>query len=88
MRRIYSVPIFWFAVGMAMLTAFGASALTLLMLRWPVAVGVVLALGVSALMLWAIVQVVTSGAQPMPTPVRDATATVDGRAVKEVEVMQ
>ena len=88
MTKHIAVPIFWFAVGMAMLTAFGASALTLLLLRWPVAVGVLMAFGVSALMLWGIVQVVTSGHQPLPTPARDATATVDGRAVKSVEVLQ
>ena len=87
MRKVYSVSIGWFAVGMAMLTAFGASALTLLLLRWPVAVGVLMAFGVSALMLWGIVQVVTSGHQPLPTPARDATATVDGVPVREVEVM-
>ena len=87
MRRIYSVSIGWFVVYMALVTALCASALTLALLRWPVATGVVLAAGVSVLMLVSIYQIVTSGHQPLPTPARDAAATVDGMPVKNVEVM-
>ena len=87
MRKIYSVSIGWFAVGMAMLTAFGASALTLLMLRWPVVGGFALAGIVSALAWLAIYRIVTSAARP-ERPARDAAATVDGVPVQNVEVMQ
>ena len=90
MRRIYSVPIFWFAVGMAMLTAFGASALTLALLRWPVATGVLLAAGVSVAMLVSIYQIVRSDRLSARMPQRDnrAAASVDGVPVKEVTVLQ
>ena len=88
MRRIYRVPTGWFVVYAALVTALCASALTLALLRWPVATGVVLAGGVSVLMLVAIYQVVTSGHQPIPQPERHAAATVDGVPVKSVEVMR
>ena len=90
MRRIYSVPIFWFAVGMAMLTAFGASALTLALLRWPVATGVLLAAGVSVAMFVFIVQIVTDDSHQVKRepPAPELSATVDGVPVKSVEVMQ
>ena len=73
---------------MALVTALCASALTLALLRWPVATGVLLAAGVSVLMLVSIYQIVTSGHQPLPKPVRDAAATVDGTPVKEVTVLR
>ena len=89
MRRIYSVSIVWFIVYMALVTALCASALTLALLRWPVATGVLLAVGVSVLMLTLIYQVVRSDrlSARMEPPVRDASASVDGRPVKSVEVM-
>ena len=88
MRRIYSVSIGWFVVYMALVTALCASALTLALLRWPVATGVVLAMGVSVAMLVSIYQIVTSGSQHTKPPARDAAATVDGVPVKEVTVLQ
>ena len=87
MRKQYTVSWGWYVTFMALVTALCASALTLALLRWPVVGGFALAGIVSALMLWGIVQVVTSGAQPMPTPDHRAAATVDGVPVKEVEVM-
>ena len=63
--------------------------LGLLILRWPVAAGVVIALAVCVLMWLAIVHVVTHGHQVKPVaPVRNAAATVDGVPVEVVEVMQ
>ena len=62
--------------------------LGLMALRWPVAAGVVLALAVCVVMWLAIYRIVTSGHQPLPKPVRNAAATVDGVPVKEVEVLQ
>ena len=82
MRRIYRVPTGWFVVYMALVTALCASALTLALLRWPVATGVVLAVAVSVAMLVCIYQIVTSGHQVKPVaPVRDAAATVDASEV-------
>ena len=88
MRRIYRVPTGWFVVYMALVTALCASALTLALLRWPVATGVVLAMGVSVAMLVSIYQIVTSGSQHTKPPVRDAAASVDGVPVKEVTVLR
>ena len=88
MRRIYSVSIGWFWAIMALQVTLGGVLLALLLLRWPLVGGVVLALAVCVVMWMAIYQVVTSGHQPVPPPVRDAAASVDGRPVKEVTVMQ
>jgi hypothetical protein len=88
MKKTYSVSIVRFVVYMALLTALCASALTLALLRWPVATGLLLTAGVSLAMLVTVYQIVTSGHQPMPTPARDAAATVDGVPVKEVTVLQ
>ena len=90
MRRIYRVPTGWFVVYMALVTALCASALTLALLRWPVATGVVLAAGVSVAMLVSIYQIVRSDrlSARMAPPVRDAAASVDGIPVKEVTVLQ
>ena len=88
MRRIYRVPTGWFVVYAALVTALCAAALTLALLRWPVATGVLLAAGVSVAMLVSIYQIVTSGSQHTKPPARDAAATVDGIPVKSVEVMQ
>ena len=71
----------------ALLCSLGGVLLGLLTLRWPVVGGVTLAIGVSVVMWLAIYRLVTSGHQPLPTPARDAAATVDGRPVKNVEVM-
>ena len=82
MRKVYRVSIGWFVVYMALLTALCASALTLALLCWPVASGVVLAVAVSVAMLVCIYQIVTSGHQVKPVaPVRDAAATVDASEV-------
>ena len=89
MTRHIEVSISWFRAIVAFQTALCASALTLALLRWPVATGVLLAAGVSVLMLVSIYQIVTSGHQVKPVaPVRNAAATVDGVPVKNVEVMQ
>ena len=88
MRKQYTVSWGWYVTFVALVTALCASALTLALLRWPVATGVLLAAGVSVLMLVSIYQIVTSGHQPLPTPARDAAATVDGVPVKSVEVMR
>ena len=89
MRKVYRVSIGWFVVYAALVTALCASALTLALLRWPVATGVVLAVAVSVAMLVCIYQIVTSGHQVKPVaPARDAAATVDGRPVKEVTVLR
>jgi hypothetical protein len=88
MKKVYRVSIVRFVVYMALLTALCASALTLALLRWPVATGLLLTAGVSLAMLVTVYQIVTSGHQPMPTPARDAAATVDGVPVKEVTVLQ
>ena len=90
MRRIYRVPTGWFVVYMALVTALCASALTLALLRWPVATGVVLAAGVSVAMFVFIVQIVTDDSHQVKRepPAPELSATVDGRAVQNVEVMQ
>jgi hypothetical protein len=89
MKKVYRVSIVRFVVYMALLTALCAVALTLALLRWPVAVGVVLTVGVSVLMLVFIVQIVTDDSHQVKwePPARDAAATVDGVPVKEVEVL-
>ena len=88
MRKVYSIPLGWFILYMALLTALCAAALTLALLRWPVATGVVMAAGVSVLMLVCIYQIVRSDrlSARLPTPARYAAATVDGTPVKEVTV--
>lgn len=88
MKKVYRVSWGWFVTGMALVTALCASALTLALLRWPVATGLLLTAGVGVAMLVTVYQIVTSGHQPMPTPARDAAATVDGVPVKEVTVLQ
>jgi hypothetical protein len=90
MRKVYRVPLGWFVVYMAFLTALCASALTLALLRWPVAVGVLLAAGVSVAMLVTIYQIVRCDrlSARMAPPARDAAATLDGKPVKEVTVIQ
>ena len=85
-RRIeVSINVFW--AILALQAALGGVLLGWLMLRWPVAAGVVLALAVCVVMWMAIVHVVTSGHHPLPKPARDAGATVDGVPVEVVEVM-
>lgn len=81
MRKVYSIPLGWFIVYMALVTALCASALTLALLCWPVATGVVLALAVSVAMLVCTYQIVTSGSQHTKPPARDAAATVDASEV-------
>ena len=89
MTRHIEVSISWFRAIVAFQTALGGVLLGLLILRWPVAAGVVIALAVCVLMWLAIVHVVTHGHQVKPVaPVRNAAATVDGVPVKEVEVLQ
>ena len=89
MRRIYSVSIEVYILLVALLCSLGGVLLALLMLRWPVAAGVVLALAVSLLMWVAIYRLVTSGHQVKPVaPVRNAAATVDGVPVEEVTVLR
>ncbi len=88
MTRHFAVPINVFLATMALQVALCGVLLGLMALRWPVAAGVVLALAVCVVMWVAIVKVVTSGHRPLPKPVCDAGATVDGRAVESVEVMQ
>ncbi len=87
-RRIeVSINVFW--AILALQAALGGVLLGWLMLRWPVAAGVVLALAVCVVMWMAIVHVVTSGHQVKPVaPVRNAAATVDGVPVKEVTVLR
>ena len=86
-RRIeVSINVFW--AILALQAALGGVLLGWLMLRWPVAAGVVLALAVCVVMWLAIYRIVTSGHQPLPKPVRDAAATVDGTPVKEVTVLR
>ena len=87
MRRIYSVSIGWFRAILALQVTLGGVLLGLMALRWPLVGGVVLAVGVSVVMWAAIYRIVTRGHQPLPTPARDAAATVDGMPVKNVEVM-
>ena len=90
MRKVYRVSIGWFVVYMALVTALCASALTLALLRWPVATGVLLAAGVSVAMLVSIYQIVRSDRLSARMPQRDnrAAASVDGVPVKEVTVLQ
>jgi hypothetical protein len=89
MKKVYRVSIVRFVVYMALLTALCASALTLALLRWPVATGLLLTAGVSVAMLVTVYQIVTEWTlNQMPTPARDAAATVDGVPVKEVTVLQ
>lgn len=91
MRRIYSVSIGWFILYMALLTVLCAAALTLALLRWPVATGVVMAAGVSVAMLVCIYQIVTSGSHQVEPqkPIGQSTAApVDGAPVREVEVLR
>lgn len=86
MTKHYSVSINVFRAILALQVTLGGVLLGLLILRWPVAAGVVMAIGVSVVMWMAIYRLVTSGHQPLPTPARDAAATVDGMPVKEVTV--
>ena len=88
MTKHYSVSINVFRAILALQVTLGGVLLALLMLRWPVVGGVVLALAVCVVMWMAIYRIVTRGHQPLPTPVRDAAAAVDGRPVQNVEVMQ
>ena len=87
MTKHYRVSIEGFILLVALQVTLGGVLLGLLTLRWPDVVGVVLAIGVCVLMWAAIYRIVTRGHQPLPTPVRDAAAAVDGRPVKNVEVM-
>lgn len=89
MRKVYSIPLGWFILYMALLTALCAAALTLALIRWPVATGVVMAAGVSVLMLVMIVHIVTTAPPlpPLPPEKREPPATVDGRPVWDVEVL-
>ena len=88
MTRHIEVSISWFRAIVAFQTALGGVLLGLLILRWPVAAGVVMAIGVCVVMWLAIYQVVTHGHQVKPVaPVRNAAATVDGVPVEVVEVM-
>ena len=90
MTRHIEVSISWFRAIVAFQTALCASALTLALLRWPVAVGVLLAAGVSVAMLVSIYQIVRSDRLSARMPQRDnrAAASVDGVPVKEVTVLQ
>lgn len=90
MRKVYTVSWGWYVTFWALLTALLSSALTLALLRYPVATGVLLAVGVSVLMLVSIYQIVRSDrlSARLPTPARDAAATVDGVPVKNVEVLR
>ena len=88
MTKRIEVSISWFRAIMALQVALCGVLLGLMALRWPVAAGVVLALAVCVVMWLAIYRIVTSGHQPLPKPVRNAAATVDGVPVKEVEVLQ
>lgn len=65
-------------------------AMTLALLRWPVATGLVLAAGVSVLMLATIYQIVSADrlAERIEPPNKHVAATVDGRPVRDVKVMQ
>ena len=81
MRKVYRVSIGWFVVYMALVTALCASALTLALLRWPVATGVVLAVAVSVAMLVCIYQIVTSGSQHTKPPAPELSATIDASEV-------
>ena len=87
MTRHFAVPINVFLATMALQVALCGVLLGLMALRWPLVGGVVLAVGVSVVMWAAIYRIVTRGHQPLPTPARDAAATVDGMPVKNVEVM-
>ena len=87
MTKHYSVSINVFRAILALQVTLGGVLLGLMALRWPVAAGVVMAIGVCVLMWASIYQIVTRGHQPLPTPARDAAATVDGMPVKNVEVM-
>ena len=84
----HRVSVSWFRAVVAVQAALLGLLLGLMALRWPVAAGVVMAVAVCVVMWVAIVKVVTSGHRPLPKPVCDAGATVDGRAVESVEVMQ
>ena len=87
MTRHIEVSTNVFRATVAAQVLLGGVLLGLMALRWPVAAGVVLAGGVSVLMLVSIYQIVTSGHQVKPVaPARDAAATVDGVPVKEVTV--
>jgi hypothetical protein len=90
MKKVYRVSIVRFVVYMALLTALCASALTLALLRWPVATGLLLTAGVSVAMLVTVYQIVTDDSHQVKwePPARDAAATVDGVPVKEVTVLQ
>ena len=89
MTRHIEVSTNVFRAILAIQVALGGVLLGWLMLRWPVAAGVVLALAVCVVMWMAIVHVVTSGHQVKPVaPVRNAAATVDGVPVKEVTVLR
>ena len=90
MRKQYTVSWGWYVTFMALVTALCASALTLALLRWPVATGVLLAAGVSVAMFVFIVQIVTDDSHQVKRepPAHDAAATVDGVPVKSVEVMR
>ena len=90
MRKQYTVSWGWYVTFMALVTALCAAALTLALLRWPVATGVLLAAGVSVAMFVFIVQIVTDDSHQVKrkTPSPELSATVDGIPVKSVEVMQ
>ena len=90
MTRHIEVSTNVFRAILALQVALGGVLLGWLMLRWPVAAGVVLAVAVCVVAWWGIVHVVTHGHQVKPQkPIgQSAAATVDGVAVKEVEVLQ
>ena len=90
MTKQYRVSINVFRAIVAVQVALCGVLLGWLMLRWPVAAGVVLALAVCVVMWLAIYRLVTSGHQVKPQkPIgQSIAATVDGRAVEVVEVMQ
>lgn len=88
MQKYILVSVELYVTLVAVQVALAGVLVALLLFRWPVVAGLVLAALVSGLVLWAIYRIVTSAARPMPQPERNAGATVDGRAVQSVEVMQ
>ena len=83
--KTYRVPISLFVVFVALCS----TALTLALLRWPVAVGVLLTVGVGGLMLATIYQIVSADrlAARIEPPSNHVAASIDGRPVRDVEVM-
>ena len=83
MSKYILVSVEAYVALVAVQVALAGVLVALLLFRWPVVAGLVLAGLVSALALWGIVKVVTSTARPEPEP----PATVDGVPVKEVTVL-